>query len=932
MKVKEVCSYIKSKWNKDWLITLLVTIALLCSFFVPEQRNGGAKWFMNVVYMAAGGGGFIYMLYAIYVLFDKMKLDLFWEKNVFLHKVLNLVLLVPFTMTMLFVFPKILKKTDGEKNMTKLQSDFAKELVFSENMYDKDIIDIKVKNVDSLFDNTYRHMAKLTGWKLDSTGCNFVKEVDVLPQDIVDKRTEEPSLFWSVYYHYIDAGNQHIAATENGRRWAAVISVLGYLLLNGLLVAVLIGWFDRRREKWEKGMVRYDRFKRKNHYVIIGGNDMVVGIVKNLFEKEENKEKNKKKNRNKKKQSYIIIQTLRDVELFRRKLYSELSEEQQEYIVIYYGNRTSVTDIEDLELKKANAIYVVGESVADEGQNHDAFNMDCLSLITDNLQKPVNDEEKKKDVYVIFENQITFSSFQFSDISKEDKEKINYMPLNYYEMWAQKTFAFPDPEHYIDDKKEEYLPLDAIRMVDEKTKEEKFTYISKNDQHYVHLVIMGMTKMGVAMAIEAAHVAHYPNALTSKGPRTRITFIDENADRESGYFMNRYSDMFALARWRYAEADKFNQRVRTENNKGLYSDFNLEDTTWHDPLHSENSISPYKDMKLGVDGTQEGDEFFIDLEWEFIKGDMSSFAVQQYLRECSDREKHPNKILTVAVCLDEPHQAIAAGLYMPDVVYENALQVLVYQRFSDSILKYIAKSASAEEKGKNVRYKNVKPFGMLHDTFSSMCTDDYMPKLIDYVYNYTNWEDKEGPNKKIYNKENDEFELDIMKNVEDEWIEGRWNKTISEFDKGKSGCACRWSSIYNANAIRTKLRSIGWRDKVELHKDNKELIITMAMTEHNRWNVEQLLMHYSPLRKDELVKFEKGLCRFSCSDKECGYSRKNNKDNLKQQMRHIDICSFNRLRYVDPGVDIYDVSLSRSLPYIVERYKNKNRYDKDKKQ
>ena len=923
MKVKEICSYIKSKWNKDWTITLIVSAFLLCSFFVPEQRSVFAKRFMNVVYIVAGGVGFGYMLYAIYVLlFDKIKLDLFWEKNIFLHKVVNLVLLVPFTMTMLFVTPKILKEkeTDG---IDKLQSDFAKELVFSENMYDRCNIEINIENVDSLFDNTYRYMAKLTGWKLDSMGCNFVKEVDKLPQDIIDKRTEEPSLFWSVYYHYIDPGNQHIAVTESGRRWAAVISVLGYLLLNGLLVAVLIGWFDRRRENWEKGMVRYEFFfKRKEHCVVIGGNDMVIGIVKNLFEKE-----NKKKDRNKKKQSYIIIQTLRDVESFRRKLYSELTEEQQKYIVIYYGNRISKTDIKDLELKKANAIYVVGESVTDEGQNHDAFNMDCLGLITHNLQKPINGE-KKKDVYVIFENQITFSSFQFSDISVEDKEKINYVPLNYYEMWAQKTFAFPDPNNYIDDKKEEYLPLDTIRMIDPKTNGEKLSYISKNDQHYVHLVIIGMTKMGVAMAIEAARVAHYPNALTSKGPRTRITFIDENADRESGYFMNRYGDMFALARWRYAEADKFNQRVRTENNKGLYSDFNLEDTTWHDPLHSENSISPYKDMQLGVDGTQEGDEFFIDLEWEFVKGDMSSFAVQQYLRECSDREKHPNKILTVAVCLDEPHQAIAAGLYMPDVVYENALQILVYQRFSDSILKYIANSASCEEKGKNVRYKNVKPFGMLNETFSSMCTDDYLPKLVNYVYNYTNW--SEGPNKKIYNKENDVFELDVMKNVKDEWIEGCWNETIFKFDKGKSGCASRWSSIYNANAIRTKLRSIGWDKKTQLDKCNKDIIIAMAITEHNRWNVEQLLMHYSPLRKNELVELEKALCKCVCSDKECRYSHKNNKDNLKQQMRHIDICSFNRLRYVDPGVDIYDVSLSRSLPYMVERYKKKS--DKNKKQ
>lgn len=896
--MKEIYSRLKSKCNKDWCITILIVIVLLMSFFVPEQRNDFTKWFMNIVYIITGILGVVYIIYSIGVLCNMIKLDLLWYKNKFLHRVVNLVLLVPFTITLLFVCwagvrPFFEREHDFAKyrNISEYQKNFAKELVFSENMYDKDKDTISMEDEYALLYNSNKYIAKLTGWEFDDSLRCFVKEVDKLPKNIVNEASEEPSLFWSVYYHYIDPGNQHIAPTENGRRWAAVIAILGYLLLNGLLVAVLIGWFDRRRESWEKGMVKYNSFfKRKEHYVIIGGNDMVIGIVKHLFEK----------NKKEKVSSYIIVQTTRDVESFRRKLFSELTEEQQKYVVFYYGNRTSKTDIKDLYLNTAKEIYVVGESIADDGQNHDAFNMDCLRLITSNLQIPP-DKNERKNVYVIFENQITFSSFQFSDISADDKKKINYMPLNYYEMWAQKTFAFPDPEHYINDKDDIYLPLDTIREIDETTKEEKFSYISRNDQHYVHLVIMGMTKMGVAMAIEAAHVAHYPNALTAKGPRTRITFIDENADRESGYFMNRYNDMFALARWRYAQADKYNQRIKTEAGKDLYADFSPEDTTWHDPLSSDNSTSPYKGMKLGVDGENEGDEFFIDLEWEFIKGDMSSFAVQQYLRECSDREKHPNKILTVAVCLDEPHQAIAAGLYMPDVVYENALQILVYQRFSDGIFKYIAESVSAKE---NMRYRIVKSFGMLHETFSSVFADDYLPKIVNYIYNYTDYENEK--NKKVYDKTEDVFNSVVIKEVSDEQIEECWNETISKFQKGKSGCACRWSSIYNANTIRTKLRSIEWDKKTQLDRYNKNIIITMAMTEHNRWNVEQLLMHYSPLRKNELEDFVNGKIK---------------KDDLKQQMRHVDICSFNRLRYVDPGVDIYDISLSRSLPYIVNRYK-----------
>ena len=37
-----------------------------------------------------------------------------------------------------------------------------------------------------------------------------------LPDEIRNKQ-EDPSLFWSVYYHYIDPGNQHMTTTPDGR-------------------------------------------------------------------------------------------------------------------------------------------------------------------------------------------------------------------------------------------------------------------------------------------------------------------------------------------------------------------------------------------------------------------------------------------------------------------------------------------------------------------------------------------------------------------------------------------------------------------------------------------------------------------------------------------------------------------------------------------
>mgnify|MGYP006393428393 CR=1 FL=1 len=51
--------------------------------------------------------------------------------------------------------------------------------------------------------------------------------------------------------------------------------------------------------------------------------------------------------------TYVIIQTTRDVESFRRELFTGLNKEEQKMVVIYYGSRTSETGLEKLVLENA---------------------------------------------------------------------------------------------------------------------------------------------------------------------------------------------------------------------------------------------------------------------------------------------------------------------------------------------------------------------------------------------------------------------------------------------------------------------------------------------------------------------------------------------------------------------------------------------------
>ena len=115
-------------------------------------------------------------------------------------------------------------------------------------------------------------------------GCDStIIQKNKLPQTIISKQ-EDPSIFWAVYYHFIDPGNQHMTTSQSGRGWAALIGILGVFLLNGLLVSSIIGWIDRRKEKWQNGSIRYPfRCLGKNKYaVVIGANEIAASVIQNL--------------------------------------------------------------------------------------------------------------------------------------------------------------------------------------------------------------------------------------------------------------------------------------------------------------------------------------------------------------------------------------------------------------------------------------------------------------------------------------------------------------------------------------------------------------------------------------------------------------------------------------------------------------------------
>ena len=138
-----------------------------------------------------------------------------------------------------------------------------------------------------------------------------------------------------------------------------------------------------------------------------------------------------------------------------------------------------------------------------------------------------------------------------------------------------------------------YMPLEGTGLL-------------ADSSEFVHLVVVGMSKMGIAMGLEALQQAHYLNSAIA---RTRVTFIDTNADKEMSFFKGRYANLFELVRTRFIDAS-------VSAGPSLYK------AKWEDP------IADGKWAHLTEDN-----ENFLDVEIEFIKGSLECHLRLRYVAE-----------------------------------------------------------------------------------------------------------------------------------------------------------------------------------------------------------------------------------------------------------------------------------------------------------
>lgn len=811
----------------DWTIIIAGSAAVVLA--LSGVIDSYLKWPVAIFSCIA----VCYLVRAIFLFIRRPHFDWHLVNGNFLRKTCSIILLMPFVLT----------------GISMLVIDSPKELTYDENLY----------------------------------GCH-----DRGVPDEIRNKQEDPNLFWSTYYHFIDPGNQHMTTSPDGRRWAAIIGILGIFLLNGLLVSSIVGWIDSRKEKWLKGEVRYPWFLRcKRHYVIIGGNDMTLGVVRQIFEKHDKKEGWFTQT------PYILIQTSGDVEALRRELYSMLTRRQQQHLMIFYGSRTSPEDVGDLFPQKAMEIYILGEQTrTDEIEPyHDTFNMQCLDRITRIAQEAGNIRESIR-CYVMFEYQTSFAAFQSSKLNRtiistgteeqgNYRELLSFIPFSPYESWAQTVLVKGKVEMGGGDTV-------TYRNIDEDG-------ISYESEKRVHVIIVGMSKMGTALAIETAHLAHFPNFVRDNSRRTKITFIDPNAREESDFFIGRFPDMFKLCRWTDVDGKVHNE---------------------HGPECHE-----YKYFK----------ENFLDIEWEFREGGVESAGNREFLESCFKENR--NDIITIAVCLPWPHQSLASALYLPKVAIHKANDIWVYQPQSGKMLQDINKNGNCTHSWDRTTYSRLKPFGMLSHGFDSELLENDAIWYCDTFYK------AKDALKEKFEKEHRDGSISFSEFLSIKKVE----EAIPNISPSLGKLWAVWSNIYQINTIKFKCRSLG-SDFSAL--DNNSCKLLFAEVEHNRWNVEKLLMGYKPLgdhildadeiktireylktrhrvEEDQLEKVQEGI-----NEKDIYYNWRTGTFMFKKvkgfykdgpMKVHPNICPF---RYLPADDKDYDICFTLAMPFLRKKADN----------
>ena len=363
--------------------------------------------------------------------------------------------------------------------------------------------------------------------------------------------------------------------------------------------------------------------------------------------------------------------------------------------------------------------------------------------------------------------------------------------------------------------------------------------IAFDSETTVHLVIVGFSDQAEALVLNAALVAHYPNYCKDTRLRTRITIIDENV---------------------YDGRDRLTQRYVHLFDNSYYRTLNLDDTHPQCILHR-----PMYEKERRKD--------FVDVEWEFVNGNIRNDAVRQKLTEWSADSRQQ---LTIAICHSDQNRNFSESFGLPQAIYENEIPVLCHAEENDMI--------NLIQNGET--YRCLYPFGKECCDINTLRTLKRLAQRVNYVYSHCFSLSPGDP-------------ITAPSSIDENALSKLW-KNVGSLPK-------QYSNIFNAMTLGTKMHSVGhtsedWKEYFALTMDE---ISILAEVEHNRWSVEELILGYRPCNKEEKEMVEEDISQ---------------KKVLRSKKVHYDLRAFDDLRADSTGknVNVYDMALTQGIPLIIK--------------
>ena len=656
------------------------------------------------------------------------------------------------------------------------------------------------------------------------------------------------SRFTAPFFLLIDGNafnDVYLSSHANG--WTVfltcIIYILGACIFTGMLIGVITNMIERRVDLHRWGLVNY---LKQGHYIIMGYDDTIPSFIKHILHKE--------------KDAKILILSARKTEDIREKLRNSVSGEEMEHLFFHYGHRVTGEVYGQIHLEASKEIFIVGYLGK---STHDAINIECVDTICNYLSgfkssTPGGENQfSVKKITCLFSDLDTYGAFKTTEIFENVRKLgIAFVPYNYRTGWAQRILH---TRKYIGKNGQEY---DYPSLYGEG--------IKPDDERFVHLVFVGTTNFAIAIANEAAMALHFPNFNKESKLRTRLTFIDMNMDREKNEFITRNRHFFQVQSYLYRDLRvKYTDAVRCT-----------------DELVRDAAAEDGKDFD------------FLDTEFEFIHGDVFSRPVQEYIAQEAKDTK--NQYLSIFLALTEQRTNFVMGMNMPEAVYENDIPLFIRQDRSDNFITNLRKGSSGEapyvtldnqktvSKNRSLRYSRLFPFGMENTEYDANEEQLMQAKLINYLYETADYKEKSFKT------------IDELDGVDEKVLMGTINEKWS-----KLSVALKWSNLYNALSIRAKKDSMSAMEKAGSYKQ-EEVYDVIARVEHNRWNVEKLLLGFRKPRPEE----DKYSVEAAGSKEEL---HKNKKHNI-----HADIRPFDDL----DSIKKLDVSFSRYISWVEKKAKS----------